>query len=217
VSATYLRDTRDNPINAHKGTYQSYEFDLNPSALGSNVSFTRLLTQTAYYKRIPANIIWANSLRIGLEAPFGGSHVPINEKFFSGGGSTLRGFPLNGAGPQHTITACGNPADKSTCALITVPVGGPQLVILNSELRVPVPVSLPLLGRNLGFAVFYDGGNVFQFVGFRDFGKQYTNSIGGGLRYQTPVGPIRIDIGHNLNGLPGIKSTQVFVSLGQAF
>ena len=217
VSAAYLRDTRDNPINAHKGIYQSYEFDLNPIALGSNVSFTRLLTQTAYYRRIPANIIWANSLRIGLEEPFGGSHVPINEKFFSGGGSTLRGFPLNGAGPQHTITACGNPADKSTCALITVPVGGPQLVILNSELRVPLPVSLPLVDRNLGFAVFYDGGNVFQYVGFRNFAKQYTNSIGGGLRYNTPVGPIRIDIGHNLNALPGIKSTQFFVSLGQAF
>jgi outer membrane translocation and assembly module TamA len=58
---------------------------------------------------------------------------------------------------------------------------------------------------------------VFQYVGFRDFGKQYTNSIGGGLRYNTPVGPIRIDIGHNLNALPGIKSTQIFVSLGQAF
>ncbi|MBV8891246.1 MAG: BamA/TamA family outer membrane protein, partial [Acidobacteria bacterium] len=202
VSPTYIRDTRDSPTDAHKGIYESYEVDLNPSVLGSNVSFARLLGQTAYYKKIPANIVWANSLRIGIEQPFGQSHVPISEKFFSGGGSTLRGFPLNGAGPQHTITACGNPADRTTCAPITVPVGGPQLVILNSEFRIPVPVSLPIVDRNLGFAVFYDGGNVFPHVGFRDFGKNYTSSVGGGLRYNTPVGPVRIDLGHNLNALP---------------
>lgn len=217
ISPTYIRDTRDSPMDAHKGIYESYEFDLNPIVLGSNVSFARLQTQTSYYKKIPANIIWANSLRIGVETPFGSSHVPISEKFFSGGGSTLRGFPLNGAGPQHTITACGNPSDVSTCAPITVPVGGPQLVILNSEFRIPIPVSLPLVNRNLGFATFYDGGNVFPYVGFRDFAKNWTNSVGVGLRYNTPVGPVRIDLGHNLNAVPGIKSTQIFVTLGQAF
>jgi outer membrane translocation and assembly module TamA len=58
---------------------------------------------------------------------------------------------------------------------------------------------------------------VFPHLGFRDFGKNWTNSVGGGLRYNTPVGPVRIDIGHNLNALPGIKSTQFFVTLGQAF
>ena len=217
ISPTYIRDTRDSVTDAHKGIYESYTLDLNPSVLGSNVSFARLLMQTAYYKKIPANIVWANSLRIGLEQPFGNSHVPISEKFFSGGGSTLRGFPLNGAGPQHTITACGTPGVLSTCAPITVPVGGPEMVILNSEFRVPSPVSLPVVNKNLGFAVFYDGGNVFPYLGFRDFGRTWTNSVGGGLRYNTPVGPVRIDIGHNLNAVPGIKSTQFFVTLGQAF
>jgi outer membrane protein insertion porin family len=217
ISATYIRDTRDSPTDAHKGIYESYEFDLNPGALGSNFSFAHLLMQTAYYKKIPANIIWANSLRIGLEEAFGGSSVPISAAFFSGGGSTLRGFPLNGAGPQHTIVACGIPGVLSTCAPITVPVGGPELVIINSEFRIPSPVSLPIVKKNLGFAVFYDGGNVFPYIGFRDFGKNYTNSVGGGLRYNTPVGPVRIDIGHNLNAVPGIKSTQIFVTLGQAF
>ncbi len=217
LSPTYIRDTRDSPTDAHKGLYESYEFDLNPSALGSNVSFARLLLQTSYYKKIPTGTIWANSLRIGLEEPFGSSHVPISEKFFSGGGSTLRGFPLNGAGPQHTIVACGTPNVLSTCAPIRVPVGGPELVILNSEFRVPSPVSLPIVNKNLGFALFYDGGNVFPYLGFRDFGKNWTNSVGGGLRYNTPVGPVRVDIGHNLNAVPGIKSTQFFVTLGQAF
>jgi outer membrane translocation and assembly module TamA len=63
-------------------------------------------------------------------------------------------------------------------------------------------------------ATFYDGGNVFRTIGFHG---QYTNSVGVGLRYATPVGPVRIDLGHNLNAPPGIKATQIFVTLGQAF
>ncbi len=212
LSATYSRDTRDNLLDAHKGIYQSFQIDLNPTALGSSVNFVRFLGQTAYYRTIPAGIVWASSLRLGLEQPFAGSHVPISEKFFSGGGSTLRGFPLNGAGPQRTIPACGDPADPSTCSFIQVPVGGNQLLILNSELRVPVP-----LKKGLGVVGFYDGGNVYPRIGFHDFGANYTNTIGIGLRYVTPVGPIRVDVGHNLNALPGIKATQIFITLGQAF
>jgi outer membrane protein assembly factor BamA len=211
-AATYVRDTRDNPLDAHKGIYQSFEFDLNPTALGSNANFVKLLGQTAYYRRIPRDIIWANSIRIGLEQPFAGSFIPTSAKFFTGGGSTIRGFPLNGAGPQRPVLACGIPTDPSTCTFIQVPLGGNQLLILNSELRIPVP-----LKKGLGVAVFYDGGNVFQHIGFSDFGANYTNTLGAGLRYATPVGPIRIDIGHNLNSLPGIKATQIFITLGQAF
>ncbi len=217
VQGTYIRDTRDNPLDAHKGFYQTLELSLDPTWLGSNFSFARFFGQAAYYRNIFKGIIWANSLRLGLEQPFSGSHVPLSEKFFSGGGSTLRGFPLNGAGPQETIPACGNPSDPSTCAFIQVPTGGNQLFILNSEFRIPIPFDLPLVHKNLGVAAFYDGGNVYQKIGFHNFAADYSNTVGFGLRYHTPVGPIRIDIGHNLNGLPGIKSTQIFVTLGQAF
>jgi outer membrane protein assembly factor BamA len=210
LSANYIRDTRDSTVDAHKGFYQSFEVDFNPSALGSSVNFTRFLGQTAYYRKIFGNTVWANSIRLGFESAFGDSHVPISEEFFSGGSNTLRGFPLNGAGPQHAIPACGNPADPSTCVVITVPLGGRQLVILNSEFRIP----LSMVMKNLGVAAFYDGGNVFTAIGFHG---QYTNSVGAGLRYSTPVGPVRIDIGHNLNSPPGIKSTQIFITLGQAF
>jgi outer membrane protein assembly factor BamA len=209
LAPSYIRDTRDNSLDAHKGIYESLELDFNPSFLGSSVDFTRFLGQVAYYKQIPAKIIWANSLRIGLAQPFNGSHVPLSEAFFSGGGSTLRGFPLNGAGPQRTITICGNPADTSTCAATTVPVGGNQLLILNSEFRIPVPVK-----KGLGVVGFYDGGNVFSKIGFHG---QYTNSIGFGVRYATPVGPVRVDIGHLLNSPPGVGGIQYFITLGQAF
>ncbi len=209
LAASFIRDTRDNVLDAHKGIYESYEIDFNPEVLGSSVSFAKLLTQAAYYKKIPVGIVWANSLRIGIEEPFAGSHVPLSQQFFSGGGSTLRGFPLNGAGPQRTLLACGTPGVASTCSKITVPVGGRQLPILNSEFRVPVP-----LKKGLSVVAFYDGGNVFEHVGFHG---QYTNSIGTGLRFVTPVGPVRFDVGHNLNAPPGIKSIQYFVTIGQAF
>ncbi len=211
-STTFIHDTRDKILDAHRGTYDSYELSINPSTLGSNFSFARFLGQTAYYKPLPAGVVWANSVRLGLEQPFSGSTVPLSEAFFTGGGSTLRGFPLNGAGPQQTIPACGNPSVPSTCTNITVPVGGNQLFIVNTELRFPLYIM-----KNLGAAAFYDGGNVFAKIGFHNFWANYTNSVGGGLRYSTPVGPIRIDIGHNLSPIPGIKATQVFVTLGQAF
>ena len=210
LSGSYIRDTRDSTLDAHKGIYESAEVNFNPSVLGSSVDFTRFLGQVAYYKQLPANkIVWANSLRVGFAQPFAGSHVPLAELFFSGGGSTLRGFPLNGAGPQRTITICGNPADQSTCALTTVPEGGNQLLIFNSEFRIPVP-----LKQGLGVVAFYDGGNVFRNIGFHG---QYTNSIGFGIRYATPVGPVRVDIGHNLNAPPGVGGIQYFITLGQAF
>jgi outer membrane protein insertion porin family len=213
ISGSYSRDTRDNILDAHKGTYQSTEIDLNPSALGSNTNFVRLLEQMSYYKPVfGGSTVWASSLRLGFEQAFAGAHIPTSEAFFSGGGSSLRGFPLNGAGPQRPVAVCGNPSDSSTCAQISVPVGGRQLVILNSELRFPLGIM-----KKLGGVVFYDGGNVFTSVGLGSLLSQYSNSLGGGLRFATPVGPIRIDVGHLLNTVPGVKSTQVFITLGQAF
>lgn len=218
LAASYIRDTRDNSLDAHRGIYQSAEFAINPKVLGSNTSFVRFLGQTAYYKRLGANnIVWANSFRLGLEAAFPGDFVPLSEEFFSGGGSTLRGFTLNGAGPQRSVPVCSNPSDKSTCSQITVPVGGTQLVILNSELRFPIPVTLPLIGNNLGGAAFYDGGNVYTSVGVQNLLSSYTNTVGIGLRYATPIGPIRLDVGHRLTSIPGISATQIFITVGQAF
>jgi outer membrane protein assembly factor BamA len=206
LSGSFIRDTRDNTLDAHKGIYESFELGITPKAIGSSVNFARLLAQAAYYKGLPKEIVWANSLRLGFLKPFAGSHVPISEQFFTGGGSTLRGFALNSAGPPKTITVCN---EAGNCFPTNVPTGGNQLFILNSEFRIPVPIK-----KGLGVVGFYDGGNVFKNIGFHG---QYTNTFGFGIRYATPVGPIRIDIGHNLNAPPGIKSTQYFITLGQAF
>jgi outer membrane protein insertion porin family len=211
IAANLTRDTRDNPLDAHKGMLQSIELDFNASKLGSSVNFAKLIGQAAYYRPTVHHIVWANSIRIGLAQPFANSFVPLSEAFFTGGGNTLRGFPLDGAGPQRQVQVC-NSGSSTDCSYIQVPSGGNEQLILNSEFRIPVPIK-----QGLGLVVFYDGGNVFPTVGFHDFTKLYTNSVGLGLRYATPVGPVRIDLGHNLNPVPGVKSTQYFVSIGQAF
>jgi outer membrane protein assembly factor BamA len=209
LSATWVRDTRDFQLDAHKGIYETIEGDINPKALGSNFNFGKLLAQTAYYKSITdKKIVWANSVRVGFAEALSG-HVPLSQQFFSGGANTLRGFPLNGAGPQRPVLACGIATDPNTCSFITVPVGGNQLLIVNSEFRIPVP-----LKQGLSVVPFYDGGNVFRTIGFHG---QYTNSIGTGFRYATPVGPIRVDFGYNLNAPPGLQAFQYFITIGQAF
>jgi outer membrane protein insertion porin family len=211
IAANLTHDTRDNPLDAHKGTLQSVELDFNASKLGSSVNFAKLTAQEAYYRTVFHNIVWANSIRIGLAQPFANSFVPLSQAFFTGGGNTLRGFPLDGAGPQRPVQVCST-GSSTDCSYIQVPSGGNELLILNTEARIPLPIK-----QGLGLVVFYDGGNVFPDVGFHDFTSLYTNNVGLGLRYATPVGPVRIDLGHNLNPVPGVKSTQYFVSIGQAF
>lgn len=210
--ANLTRDTRDNVLDAHKGFLGSLEIDINSTKLGANVDFAKLTSQAAFYKEKYHHIVWADSIRIGLAQPFANSFVPLSEAFFTGGSDTLRGFPLDGAGPQRNVYACSTGQAPPDCPQITVPEGGNELFVINSEARIPVPIK-----KGLGIVAFYDGGNVFPLIGFHDFTSLYSNNVGIGLRYSTPVGPIRFDVGHNLNPVPGISSTQYFFSIGQAF
>ncbi len=157
-------------------------------------------------------MILANSVRLGLAKAFNGSFVPTSQLYFSGGGTSLRSFPIDEAGPQHIVPFCNVLKGQSGCVNITVPVGGRQVFILNSEARFPLKVN-----KNLGGVIFYDGGNVDSAISFGNFTGNYTNTVGIGLRYSTPVGPVRIDLGHNLNPVPGINPTQYYITLGQAF
>ena len=211
LSANLTRDTRDNPLDEHKGVLQSAELDMNATKLGSSVNFAKFTGQAAFYKQGFHNIVFANSLRIGLAQPFANSRVPLSEEFFTGGGNSLRGFPLDGAGPQRPVRVCAN--GGTTCNdFINVPSGGNELLLINAEARIPVAIK-----KGLSLVTFYDGGNVFPTVGFHDFTSLYSNNVGLGLRYATPVGPVRIDLGRNLNPIQGVNATQYFISIGQAF
>jgi len=216
LAATWIRDTRDLPLDASRGFYQTVNFQISPKAIGSNFNLARFLGQNAYYKSLGPTV-WANRVMLGLVDGFAGSSVPTSELFFSGGETTLRGFPINGAGPQRTVPACTNPAVPSTCVNLTVPVGGRQLFIFNSEYRFPLGIKLPIIGGGLRGAVFYDGGNVYSAIGVSHFIEDFTNSVGVGLRYSTPIGPVRFDFGHNLNAVRGVSPNQYFITLGEAF
>ncbi len=210
-SSTLIEDTRDKPLDAHRGIFSTLNFALTPSALGSSASLAKMFGQFAYYKPVHS-LVFANSIRLGLAAALAGSFVPTSQLFFSGGGTSLRGFPIDEAGPQRIVPFCNVLQSQTGCVNITVPVGGRQLVILNSEMRFPTKIM-----KALGGVIFYDGGNVYSAINFNSFVNNYSNTVGAGLRYSTPIGPIRIDIGRNLNPVPGLSSTQYFITLGQAF
>ncbi|HXM61711.1 MAG TPA: POTRA domain-containing protein [Terriglobales bacterium] len=211
VSGTLLRDTRDKPLDAHRGSLSVLTLGITPTSLGSSANFGRLLSQYAFYKPF-RSVVFANSVRLGFVKSFAGSFVPTSELFFSGGGTSLRGFPIDEAGPQRLVPFCNVLTGLTGCVNVTVPVGGRQLFILNSEVRFPLGIM-----KALGGVLFYDGGNVYSAVNFNNFVNNYTNTVGVGLRYATPIGPIRVDIGRNLNPVPGLTPTQYYITLGQAF
>jgi outer membrane protein assembly factor BamA len=211
VSATLIRDTRDKPLDAHRGSFSTINVGITPTAFGSSANFAKLFGQYAYYKPVHS-LVFANSIRIGLASPFAGSFVPTSQLFFSGGGTSLRGFPIDEAGPQRLVPFCNVLQGKSGCVNVTVPVGGKQLFIFNSEARFPLGIT-----KLLGGVVFYDGGNVYSAINFNNFINNYGNAVGVGLRYSTPIGPVRVDFGRNLNPVPGINPTQYYITIGQAF
>jgi outer membrane protein assembly factor BamA len=211
LSGSLIQDTRDKPLDAHRGVFATLDLGITPTVLGSSANFTKLFGQYAFYKQLHS-VVFANSIRAGFASPFSGSFVPTSELFFSGGGTTLRGFPINEAGPQRLVPFCNVLTGETGCVNITVPVGGRQLFILNSEMRFPLKIM-----KALGGVVFYDGGNVYSAINFNNFVNNYSNTVGLGLRYSTPIGPIRVDVGQNLNPVPGIKSTQFFITVGQSF
>lgn len=211
-SGTLLRDTRDKPLDAHRGSFSNLTLGITPTVLGSSADFAKLNGQYAFYKPLHS-LVFANSIRLGFAKAFNGSFVPTSQLFFSGGGNSLRGFPIDQAGPQRLVPFCDVLTGQTGCVNVTVPVGGRQLFILNSELRFPLSSIL----KPLGGVIFYDGGNVYSAINFNNFIDNYSNTVGFGIRYSTPIGPVRFDIGRNLNPVPGINPIQYFITLGQSF
>jgi outer membrane protein insertion porin family len=211
LSSTLIRDTRDKPLDAHRGVFTTLDLRITPAPLGSSATFAKLFGQYAFYKPFHS-VVFANSVRLGLAKSLDGSFVPTSQLYFSGGGTSLRGFPIDEAGPQRIVPFCNVLQNQTGCVNVTVPLGGRQLLILNSEARFPLRIA-----KNLGGVVFYDGGNVYSAINLNNFASNYSNTVGIGLRYSTPIGPVRIDLGRNLSPVPGINPTQYFITLGQAF
>jgi outer membrane protein insertion porin family len=210
-SGTLIRDTRDKPLDAHRGIFGTLNLGITPTAIGSTANFVRLFGQFATYTPVHS-VVFANSIRLGLAKSFAESFIPTSQLYFSGGGTSLRSFPIDEAGPQRIVPFCSGLQNQTGCVNVTVPVGGRELFILNSEIRFPLRIM-----KALGGVIFYDGGNVYSAINLRNTFNNYTNTVGFGLRYSTPIGPIRIDVGHNLNPVPGINPTQYYITLGQAF
>jgi outer membrane protein insertion porin family len=210
-SATLIRDTRDKPLDAHRGIFGTINLGITPTQLGSSASFAKLFGQFARYKSFHS-VVFANSIRLGLAKSIEGSFIPTSQLYFSGGGTSLRGFPIDEAGPQRLVPFCTGLQNQTGCVDVTVPVGGNELFILNSEIRFPLKIM-----KALGGVIFYDGGNVYSAINLPNFVNNYTNTVGIGLRYSTPIGPIRFDLGRNLNPVPGISPTQYYITIGQAF
>ena len=221
-SVSWVRDTRDNPADATKGWFNSADFGVAATGIGSSASFLRLVYQNSSYHPIKRRFSFARSIRIGVLQPYGDTVsltfpapteqpppriIPLPERFYAGGGTSLRGFALNQAGPRDSVTG--------------FPVGGQTLLILNQEFR--FPMHLPFVGNKLGGTLFYDGGNVYSkasrvtlrwlppkpvfnpadptqcLYNCTNELNYFSNSIGFGVRYATPVGPIRVDLGYQMN------------------
>jgi outer membrane protein insertion porin family len=198
-SVAYVNDSRDNYLDPEKGFFSSTDFGITTSRLGDN-DYISFFTQNSYYRKLPKSLITAISLRFGVSNPYGGSSVPISERFFAGGGSSLRGFDTDYAGPLDETTG--------------KPLGGNALVIGSLELRRPILSFVHLAG-------FYDAGNVFSTLSDIVF-SDFSHTVGAGLRIKTPFGPLRIDYGYNLNLPPelqqrGLNRRHLFITVGPPF
>lgn len=220
---SYIRDTRDNPIESRKGTFNTFDFGIASNYFASQTNFVRIVGQNStYYVFHKKRWVFARSTRIGIEEPYSDtsaaisapgpgspppeSFIPLPERFFAGGSTSLRGFGINQAGPRDLSTG--------------QPLGGEALFINNLELRTP-PLPLPFFRNNISGVVFHDMGNVFTTPAdmlsniYRisqpnrdaclnpsttscNF-NYLSQAVGGGIRYRTPIGPVSLDLGYNLN------------------
>ena len=148
-SLTYIRDRRDDPIDTHNGNFSTFDTGVASGIFGSEAAFGRFLGQNATYHPFHARRwVFARNLRVGVAEPFGNTAaLPLPERFFAGGGNSLRGFAINQAGPRDLTTG--------------QPLGGNAMVVNSFELRTPT-VALPWIGNNMGFVIFHDAGNVFD-------------------------------------------------------
>ncbi len=215
---TYIRDTRDVALDAHHGSFNTGEVFLADSKFGSQSNFDRVdLSNATYYDFGRDHWVFARQTRYGQERSFGDGDeqlIPLPERLYAGGATSHRGFSINSAGPRDPQTG--------------YPVGGAGVFVNTFELRPPAP-TLRYVGTDLSFVLFHDMGNAFEkssqiwpsairtkqphswtcrnvtvpYTTYNtpdtcDF-NDFSHAVGLGLRYHTPIGPVRGDFSYNLN------------------
>jgi outer membrane protein insertion porin family len=195
ISATLIEDKRDDPTDSTRGIYTSLDFGVASKALFSGADFGRFLGRNSTYHRINSKLVIARTTTFGLLEPLTGRfrqrtgfNIPLPERFFAGGAVSHRGFPENQAGPRDSVTG--------------FPIGGDMVLVNGVEAR------FPLFGESLGGVLFHDAGNVYQDM--RKFSLRFkqrdvedfnytVHAVGFGIRYQTPIGPFRVDLAYTIN------------------
>jgi outer membrane protein insertion porin family len=194
VDASIVNDSRDSRFNPRGGKFLSLSLEFAPTFLGSDLNFFKTLGQVTLTNKLGRSLTWAHGYRVGLARGLAGQDITLStERFKAGGSNTVRGYASDSLGPLDFLGE---------------PLGGLGVVILNQELRYNTR-------RGLGAAVFWDAGNVWAQV--KDIGADLKHAVGVGLRYDSPLGLLRVDLGIPLNRRPGDQSYQVFFGLGQAF
>lgn len=217
LDAKFSRDTRDFYFNPQQGTYFTGEGRFAGGFLGGDENYYSLSGSVRRYMRVGGGSVFAYRLQGGYAEAFGESRqtggVPIENRFFAGGGNSVRGFNENSLGPLGPTLE---------------PAGGRILLLTNAELRFPIPY---LSRFHFGAALFLDGGAVwdsFDEIHPKDFRfsapasdvtrQDFMYGAGFGLRYYTPVGPLRFDVGFPLKRTADMDyEYRIHISLGQIF
>lgn len=204
LGASIIQDHRDDPIESHKGYFNTLEIGLAEHAFGSERNFLRFLARNSTYHPIGKRLVLARSTAFGNIQAFryAGNAldaIPLPERFFGGGSSSDRGFPEFQSGPRDLETG--------------FPIGGTALFFNQTELR------FPLIGENIGGVLFHDFGNTFSSLSNFSFRVKQENlqdfdymvhAVGFGIRYRTPIGPLRLDLAYSINPptFYGFKGTE---------
>ncbi len=191
-------DLRDNPLNPTRGSLHGIAVKEALPELGSEADFTKATAQTSWFLPYGKRVVLALSGRAGRAWPRGDTlEIPLHERFYLGGSTTVRGYRQDLVGPTQ-LDAAGKP----------IPTGGSRMVLFNAELR------LNPLG-SFGLVLFSDAGNVWadRHIDLEDLKASY----GAGIRYNTPVGPLRLDYGQKINRQAGEAPGELHFSIGHTF
>lgn len=196
VTTGFERNTTKDALNPRKGTIAGVILETSLKDIGSEVNYIKGTVNLRGYKDILSTVV-ASRLDVGVIQPLGDTdrpEVPIFSRFFAGGSTTVRGFPFQKLGPLDANNE---------------PIGGNTLIVGSIESRFPIY-------KNIGGVVFFDFGNVYPKEW--DFNlADIKYSPGAGLRYNTLIGPLRVDVGYAINPDPGVGNFQFFFSIGHAF